>query len=86
MYEKKKRLNFFIRFCTGIIYILFILFSIEKGGKIFTFVMIILSYFCLLEFFILSKFSPFFIKKSFIFFVFFTLLDFFFKKKYCKFI
>ncbi|AER40692.1 MAG: phosphatidate cytidylyltransferase [Flavobacteriales bacterium] len=77
---KKKKLDFFIRLFTGFIYILLIVLSIEKGEKIFRIVMMILSFFCLFEFLVISKTKTFLIKIVSSFFLFSIFIDFFMEK------
>ncbi|WP_185872050.1 phosphatidate cytidylyltransferase [Blattabacterium cuenoti] len=81
MNEKKKNFNFLIRFLTGFIYVFLIIISIETGEKMFRIVMMLLSFFCLLEFLILSKTDIFLIKIVCLFFLFSILIDIFFIKK-----
>ncbi|WP_341651523.1 phosphatidate cytidylyltransferase [Blattabacterium cuenoti] len=79
--EKKKYLNFLIRIFTGLIYVILILFSIEKGEKTFRIVMMMLSFFCLFEFLLILKTNTTLIKITFLFFLFSILMDFFIKKE-----
>ncbi|WP_185850828.1 phosphatidate cytidylyltransferase [Blattabacterium cuenoti] len=74
-------MNFFIRFFTGFIYIFLILFSIEKGEKYFRILMMILSFFCLYEFLVISKTKSFFIKIISLFFLLSIFFDFFMEMK-----
>ncbi|WP_185857789.1 phosphatidate cytidylyltransferase [Blattabacterium cuenoti] len=79
--NKKKNLDFLIRFFTGLIYVISIVFSIEKGEKTFRIVMMILSFFCLLEFLLISKINTYLIKITSLFFLFPIFIDLFFTKK-----
>ncbi|WP_119305587.1 phosphatidate cytidylyltransferase [Blattabacterium cuenoti] len=81
MYEKKKYLNFTIRVFTGLIYVILILFSIEKGEKTFRILMMMLSFFCLLEFLLILKINKTLVKISSLFFLFSIFMDFFIKKE-----
>ncbi|WP_185865844.1 phosphatidate cytidylyltransferase [Blattabacterium cuenoti] len=78
--KKKKDLNFLIRFFTGFIYVFLIIFSIEKGEKIFRIVMMMLSFLCLFEFLIMSGTDIILIKVASLFFLFSILMDIFIKK------
>ncbi|WP_185863646.1 phosphatidate cytidylyltransferase [Blattabacterium cuenoti] len=79
--ENKKNLDFLIRIFTGLIYIILILFSIEKGEKTFRIVMMMLSFFCLFEFLLILKTNTTLIKVSSLFFLFSILMDVFIKKE-----
>ncbi|WP_185868864.1 phosphatidate cytidylyltransferase [Blattabacterium cuenoti] len=78
--KKKKDLNFLIRFITGFIYVFLIIFSIEKGEKIFRIVMMMLSFFCLFEFLIILETDIFLVKIASLFFLFSVLMDVFINK------
>ncbi|WP_185861100.1 phosphatidate cytidylyltransferase [Blattabacterium cuenoti] len=84
--NKKKFLDFFIRFITGLIYVGLIVFSIEKGEKTFRIVMMILSFFCLLEFLLILKTNIILIKITSLFFLFPILIDFFTEKGFVLYI
>ncbi|WP_185871479.1 phosphatidate cytidylyltransferase [Blattabacterium cuenoti] len=79
--EKKKYSNFIIRFLTGLIYVVFIIFSIEKGEKIFRMTMMILSFFCLFEFLLILKTKKFLIKITSLFLLFSIFIDFMIEEK-----
>ncbi|WP_041935996.1 phosphatidate cytidylyltransferase [Blattabacterium sp. (Nauphoeta cinerea)] len=70
-----------IRFLTGLIYVVSIIFSIEKGEKIFRIVMMILSFFCLFEFLLILKTNITLVKVTFLFFLFPILIDIFIDKQ-----
>ncbi|WP_185858804.1 phosphatidate cytidylyltransferase [Blattabacterium cuenoti] len=72
---KKDLLNFLIRLLTGFFYVLLIVFSIENGEKIFRIIMMILSFFCLFEFLIISGTNIILIKISSLFFILSILID-----------
>nr|WP_235610544.1 phosphatidate cytidylyltransferase [Blattabacterium punctulatus] len=76
----KKKNDFWIRFFTGFIYVFMIIFSIEKGEKIFRMVMMILSFFCLFEFLVILKTNTTLIKINSFFFLFSIFLDFLVEK------
>ncbi|WP_185866972.1 phosphatidate cytidylyltransferase [Blattabacterium cuenoti] len=79
--KKKKDLDFLIRFFTGLIYVISIIFSIEKGEKTFRIVMMILSFFCLFEFLLILKTNTILIKITSLFFLFSILMDLFIEKE-----
>lgn len=72
--------NFIIRSLTGFLYVIIILFSIEKGGKFFRIVMMLLSFICLFEYLVISKTEIYLIKTVSFFFIFSILIDLFIKK------
>ncbi|WP_185869442.1 phosphatidate cytidylyltransferase [Blattabacterium cuenoti] len=76
---KKKKLDFLIRFLSGFIYIILIVFSIENGEKTFRILMMILSFFCLFEFLIILKTDIFLIKITSLFYIFSIFMDIFIK-------
>ncbi|WP_185853164.1 phosphatidate cytidylyltransferase [Blattabacterium cuenoti] len=78
--KRKKDLDFLIRLFTGFVYVVLIIFSIEKGEKIFRIVMMILSFLCLFEFLIISGTDIILIKVASLFFLFPILMDIFTKK------
>ncbi|WP_185857148.1 phosphatidate cytidylyltransferase [Blattabacterium cuenoti] len=79
--KKKKYLDFMIRFFTGLIYVVSIIFSIEKGEKTFRIVMMLLSFLCLFEFLLILKTSITLIKITSLFFLFSIFMDFFMEKE-----
>ncbi|ACY40245.1 phosphatidate cytidylyltransferase [Blattabacterium sp. (Blattella germanica) str. Bge] len=78
--KKKKDSNFLMRFFTGFIYVVLIVFSIQKGEKMFRIVMMMLSFFCLFEFLIISGTNTILIKIASLFFLFSIFMDIFIKK------
>ncbi|WP_185850212.1 phosphatidate cytidylyltransferase [Blattabacterium cuenoti] len=72
--------NFIIRSITGFLYVIIILFSIEKGGKFFRIVMMLLSFICLFEYLIISRTEMYLIKIVSFFFIISILIDLLIKK------
>ncbi|WP_185864303.1 phosphatidate cytidylyltransferase [Blattabacterium cuenoti] len=72
--------NFLIRSITGFFYVIIILFSIEQGGIFFRIIMMLLSFFCLFEYLVISKTKKFLIQIVPFFFVLSIVIDFFFEK------
>ncbi|QIK16609.1 phosphatidate cytidylyltransferase [Blattabacterium sp. DPU] len=79
--KKKKYLDIIIRIFTGLIYVVTIIFSIEKGEKIFRIVMMILSFFCLFELLLILKTNIVLIKITFPFFLLSIFIDIFLEKE-----
>ncbi|WP_185860543.1 phosphatidate cytidylyltransferase [Blattabacterium cuenoti] len=79
--KKKKDLDFIIRFITGLIYVISIIFSIEKGEKTFRIVMMILSLFCLFEFLLILRINTILIKITSLFFLLSIIMDIFIGKE-----
>ncbi|AFJ90841.1 phosphatidate cytidylyltransferase [Blattabacterium sp. (Blaberus giganteus)] len=79
--KKKKYLDFLIRFFTGFIYVISILFSIDRGEKTFRIVMMILSFFCFFEFLLILRTNTTLIKVTFLFFLLSIFMDLFIAEK-----
>ncbi|BAR92148.1 phosphatidate cytidylyltransferase [Blattabacterium cuenoti] len=79
--KKKKDLNFLIRIFTGLVYVILILFSIEKGEQTFRIMMMLLSFFCLFEFLLILRTNITLIKITSLFFLFSIFMDLFINKK-----
>ncbi|WP_185873148.1 phosphatidate cytidylyltransferase [Blattabacterium cuenoti] len=77
---KKKYIDFLIRIFSGLIHVIIIIFSIEKGEKLFRIVMMLFSFICFLEFLIISETDIFLNKLIFLLFFISILLDIFFFK------
>ncbi|BAM99691.1 phosphatidate cytidylyltransferase [Blattabacterium cuenoti] len=79
--KKKKDSNFLIRIFTGLVYVILILFSIEKGEQTFRIMMMLLSFFCLFEFLLILRTNTTLIKITSLFFLFSIFMDLFINKK-----
>ncbi|WP_185877741.1 phosphatidate cytidylyltransferase [Blattabacterium cuenoti] len=77
---KKKNLDFLIRIFSGIIHIIIIIFSIEKGDKLFRIMMMLFSFICLTEFLMISNTKIFLKKLVFLLFLIIIIVDIFFVK------